>query len=192
MKIVLSGAQCVGKSTILTMLEEIQRKGDFFPNAVIIKEVVRTLMKERPDLKINKDADHISQCAILEQHYRNCLKYPSLVTDRGAIDAFIYGTYSYLEHKFTLEEHLEHKRIFELSIPYYDIIFYLPPEIDIKYDGVRDIDPNYQQDIHKLFLSAFNTYHLPLVVELTGTVEERLTLMFNAIRNYLTHYPQKK
>lgn len=190
MRIILSGAQCTGKTSILREIEERQRQ-----NAVhakpkylrlsdyrVIKEVVRELMKEK-GITINKDADHTSQCLILEQHYKNCLREQDFISDRGSIDAFVYATWSYLHGKFTLAEHIEHEQLFLRSLPYYDYIFYLPVEFEIKEDGVRSVDRIYQSEITKIYESVFSRYakQLPKVVRLTGNIPTRVDRIFAEI-----------
>ncbi len=167
MRIAISGSQCVGKSTLL---KSIEQSGYFDKDFFFCKEVVRTLMSK--GIKINKEADHYSQLSILEQHYINALQYPNLITDRCSVDAFVYATWNYLQGKFTYKEHKEHRELFEANLHKYHRFFYLPPEFPMIEDGVRDIDVNFQQDIHNLFLTIYQDYMVTPII-LTGSVEER-------------------
>lgn len=163
MKIAISGSQNTGKTTLLNLLK--QEGG-----VVFLTEIVRQLVTE--GILINKNADHRSQCLILEQHYRNCLKYDSFVTDRGAIDAFVYATQNFLDRKFSFQEHKEHETLFLSSLPYYDYHFYLPPLGFIEDDGVRSNDQAYQKDIDRIFKTVYKRYNIPFF-ELKGNPSEK-------------------
>lgn len=183
MRIVLSGTQCTGKSTLLAEIEKIMKSQQGFilgDDCTLVKEVVRTLMKER-GITINRGADHKSQCLILEQHYLNCLRYPNMITDRGSIDAFAYATWDYMHGNYTLKQHLEHKRLFELSLPFYKALFYLPIEFEIKSDGVRDEDKTYQAEVDHIYRTLIEETLGIVAFQLTGDVPSRVKMFFEAI-----------
>jgi predicted ATPase len=166
MKIAISGSSSVGKTTLLSALRNKGLTQGYF----VVDEIVRSLMKK--GVRINKVSNHESQCKILETHYINILKHDNLITDRCVLDAFAYATWSYLNNKFTYQEHQEHKKIFLDCVFNYDKIFYLPIEFPATPDGVRDIDESYREEVHNLFMRIIDLYKLP-VVYLTGSVEER-------------------
>lgn len=165
MKVVISGAQGVGKTTLMNLI-----KPHYQHRFTIITEIARSL-KEK-GIKINKEADHASQMAILEAHYQNCLLYDDFISDRGAIDAFTFATWSYLNGKFSYNEHREHESIFKETVYQYDRLFYIEPEFEIVKDGVRSTDPVYQNEINDLFLKLYSKYNLEVNV-LSGSVENR-------------------
>ena len=149
MRIAISGSQGVGKTTLIDKIWVDKSAENFH----IEKEIVRSLMRE--GVSINKGADHRSQLIILEAHYKNILKYPELITDRCAIDAFAYAIWDYLKGNYSFSEHKEHESIFLSCISSYDKVFYLKPEFQLQEDGVRSTDSVYQTEIHNLFVRFF-------------------------------------
>ena len=176
MKIAISGASSVGKTTLLNAIENSQGLSKDY---TLIREVVRSLIAK--GVKINKGADHESQCRILQAHYDNTLIHKNFISDRCAVDAFAYSMWDYLAGNYTYKEHKEHEAMFLSCISQYDRFYYIKPEFPIKEDGVRDTDVNYQKEIHELFNVIFVKYKMD-VVYLSGSVEERL----NQFITYLT------
>jgi predicted ATPase len=175
MKIVISGPQGCGKSTLLKAIED----SGSFNDCVFIKEIVRTLAKQ--GVQINKGADHNSQCKILEQHYKNAISIPKFITDRGAIDAFSYATWDYLENKYTYEQHKQHEALCLETLKQYDLHFYLPIEFVMEEDGVRDTDLKYQKKIEELFFENYKRLGIEYF-KLTGSVENRLYFFKQFVR----------
>lgn len=172
-KIVISGVQSTGKTTLINFIES-DPLGKLFD---IEKEIVRKLK-----VPINKASSHEGQMAILEAHYHNCLQSRDkpMITDRGAIDAFVYATYNYLSGGFTFFEHEQHRKVFEACIPYYTHFFYLPIEFDAVSDSVRDTDEVYREDLASLYETIYKRYginHIPLV----GSVKERFSAFFSYV-----------
>lgn len=177
MKIAISGASSVGKTTLLN---EIEKNNKGFEDHILIREVVRSLIAK--GVKINKGADHESQCRILQAHYDNILSHKNFITDRCAIDAFVYATWDYLNGNYSFKEHKEHEQIFLSCLSSYTHFFYLKPEFAIVPDGVRDIDVNYQSEIHRLFEVVFEKYSIKPAY-LTGSVEARFEWFLVNITN---------
>jgi nicotinamide riboside kinase len=180
MKFAISGAQGVGKSTLI---KELQAQPDLIEGCVLITEIVRTLAAQ--GIKINKGADHKSQMIILEEHYKNTLRYDKMITDRCALDAFTYATWDYLNGAYTYEQHKEHEAIFLDTIKNYDLIFYIAPEFEIVNDGFRSTDAIYQKEIHELFLKAIRKYNLR-VMAISGSVEDRMEKLRYGIHQFQT------
>lgn len=166
MRIGISGAQCTGKTTLL---KAISTDPDF--KIPVLKEIVRSLMAS--GVKINREADHVSQMTILEKHYKNALTYDNFFSDRCSLDAFVYAIHGYINGKFTLREHWEHELLFTKTLPYYNHIFLLSPLGFVEKDGVRDADTLYQGEIHDLFIMVCKNYKIKST-HLTGTIDERL------------------
>ena len=175
MKIGVSGSQCVGKSTLIKALS----KDPHLKGYTFVDEIVRSLIKS--GVKINKEADHFSQCAILEEHYKNTLRYSELVTDRCVVDAFVYGLYNYLQKKFTYKEHKEHEGLFLSALSEYDHHFYLEPLGFLEEDGVRDIDLAYQAEIDSLFRKVYKKYHIKHTILPKKNTEERLQIIIRKL-----------
>lgn len=152
MRICISGSQCSGKSTLMNALRNL----NVFKEYQFIDEPVRRLVKEK-GIQINKDSGYFSQLIILEEHHRNAIRYPNMVTDRGALDAFTYATYDYIKGKYTFGEWRKFKQIYDETITMYQSIFVLPP-LEMKDDGFRSLDVEWQKEIYDLMFNISNSY----------------------------------
>jgi nicotinamide riboside kinase len=65
----------------------------------------------------------------------------------------------------------------------YDYIFYLKPEFDIVADGTRSINTKFRDEIVDLFDNYIQKVNVP-VINLTGSVEERLEKFYSTIKNH--------
>ena len=177
-KIIFTGAQGTGKSTILNHFKE---KG--YP---VITEVVRTLAQN--GVKINEEGTIKSQEIIFETYKQLLSNCESMVfSDRGLTDVASYTAYLAIkEHNFDamrlLIQELEEIRKWneENDVVY----FYFPVEFPVVDDGVRSTNEKYRNFIDnyiKFILDYLKVdYHT-----VTGTVEERVKF----IEDYLTSYP---
>lgn len=177
MKISISAAQGTGKTTLMNAL----REESMLKDNVFITEIVRSLISQ--GIKINKGADHDSQCRILEEHYKNTLRYDNFITDRSALDAFVYATWDYLKGNYTYEQHKVHESMFLDTVGMYDKFFYIPIEFEMSEDGVRDTDKQYQKEIADLYIKIANKYNIPFI-GLTGTVNQRVKKFIEYYQDY--------
>ncbi len=178
MRIAIVGTQCTGKTTLIKSLKE----STCLPLRYKIKdEVVRTLGSQI-DLKINKDFDFKSQGLIFLNHMENVLDCTDMITDRSCIDAFVYTTYNYKKGKLTEAQYNYFKSLFELNLPYYDKIFYLPVEFELVSDGFRSTDERFRVDIDVLFREIFCLFKIKPVI-LEGDLTERNSKFFKIFHN---------
>jgi nicotinamide riboside kinase len=173
-KIAISGAHCVGKTTLI---KAIQSSG-LFKDYEIKTEIVRSLMEK--GIKINKGADPGSQITILEEHYKIALNNPRFITDRCSVDAFVYSIWDYLEGNYTFEQHKSFENLFLSSKDLYDQHFFIEPEFPIIKDNVRDEDESYRNKLNGLFKAVYQKYSIPFV-HLTGSTEWRYQVFKNTI-----------
>jgi len=170
MKIVVSGAQCSGKTTFMDALSKSKINIERFD---IVKEVVRSLVEKR-QININEGADYRSQLEILSEHYKNTLRYDNFITDRGSVDAFVYATHGFLNDVFSYDEYKVFEEIFQKTVNEYDLFLYLPiGGIPFEGDGVRSDDLQYRQAIHELFIKTYEKFGITYYT-LDGSVEMRL------------------
>lgn len=161
LQIGISGPQCSGKTTLI---KEILNDKYLISNYKVIPEIVRSIkLRMGKDFKFNEIGDFSSQKIILEEHHRNIVKHPKLITDRCALDAFVYATVNYCDGKFSYREWAHFEKIFLATIHKYDYIFYLPPVIPLEDDGVRSLDIEFRERVHKMFMQIATQY----VVNLT-------------------------
>ena len=160
MKIALIGAQNTGKTTLLeSFLKE-------WPMYKRPEKTYRDLIKEQ-NLKLNKEADKVSQKAILnalvdevQQAAASDQKY--IIFDRCTVDNVAYNLWHYAKDTpgFTTEFIIDSKTIAALALKYIDVIFYLPvrKEIPIVQREGREIDTNFREEIDNIFSSLVESY----------------------------------
>lgn len=172
-----TGAQSTGKTTLLNSM----RSWKELRNYKFIDEITRDV--GRKGLKINEEGDDATQRAIMKAHCDNLEKGRNIILDRCSLDGVVYTHYLYLHGKVTKETLDLAKSIFLGTFTDYDIIFYLKPEFNIVEDGVRSTDVQFRDEIAKLFEEYIDTYNLKnlSIIELTGSVEERLKTVKKAM-----------
>lgn len=183
MFIALSGAQCVGKTSLLNRLKEMDEdKGWCFDYK---KEVVRKIVKEFK-ISVNDDGDNMTQFLIMYSHYKIASEseYRYIVTDRCALDCHAYSTYLYRHGKISKFAYDESSDMLKNLKDKYNVIFYIAPEFDIVDDGFRSLDLKFQTDIHNIFLEIIKEYDLTNIVYIKGSVEERIDTISKWIIDY--------
>lgn len=171
MRIAISGAQSVGKTTLLNAL----RSEKYFKDFTICNEVTRRVKEY--GFQINENGDDITQRLIMQEHIVNVFMYDKMLTDRTALDGVVYTTYLHNKSKVTVPTLLFAQEVFKKLISYYDLFFYIKPEFDIEDDGVRSTDKDFRDDIVKLFDQYLaQTPHIVL----TGSVRERVEQVISA------------
>lgn len=176
MRIVLSGAQSTGKTTLLKELKERKE----FQNFVFVDEIVRTIKKQ--GFKINENGDDDTQHAIVNAHINN-LKYDNCILDRCLLDSAVYTCYLYNHQKVGEETKKKADLALALHANDYDIIFYLAPEFEVVPDNVRSTNKKFREEVVQNFEQYIKDYNLN-VVRLKGTVEERLRQIQKTIKEY--------
>lgn len=177
-RIVFTGAQGTGKTTVLNRFAELNKR--------VITEVVRNLAAK--GVKINKDGDEKGQTAIFKE-YEKLLSETTMdgyFSDRGLIDVVAYTMYLYdtgkVSEKF-LNKQIKALQKFREANP--DIIYcYFPIEFPVVADGVRDMDEDFRSAIDA------NIKRLMVVcgiqpIYIRGSVEDRITKV-TRVYNWLT------
>lgn len=177
MRIGISGAQSVGKTTILNAL----RSEDIFKEYSICNEVTRKVRDY--GLPINEEGTDVTQKLIMQEHIVNVFMHDRMLTDRTVLDGIVYTTWLHENGKVT-DATLEHSlSIFEKLIGKYDLLFYIKPEFDMEDDGVRSVDIKYRNRIVELFINMIDFYKVD-VIQLTGSVRERVQQVLNVVESY--------
>lgn len=170
----ISGAQSVGKTTLLNAL----RSEKCFKDFTIRNELTRNIRKL--GLNINEDGNDITQEIIMKEHIYNAIMFDNMITDRIALDGVVYTQWLYDNGKVTESCLKEAQKIFTRIIDSYDYIFYIKPEFPIENDGVRSTDVQWQNDIVKLFDYYINTYKVK-TIPIQGSVRERVNIILQTI-----------
>lgn len=181
MKIVFTGAQSTGKTTLV---HEMQKKAAF-SNYNICDNITRHVTNEADKLELQGNQREIFiQNGIMDAHLYN-ITLDNFLADRCAIDCYVYGMYQYLQKTLDEETRLRMIETLKTCVPQYDYIFYIEPEFGVIKDGTRSDDPVFQEIVNYLFCGVVHQLKEELglknVFKLTGSVEERLTQIDNII-----------
>lgn len=165
MKIIFTGAQGTGKTSVLNDFKE---KGHD-----VVTEVVRNLSKK--GVKINKDGDEKGQTKIFNEYKKIFSEKQDFISDRGLIDVVAYTVY--LARHGKVSEEFANKQIKQLHkfvINNPDFFYcYFPIEFEVVDDGVRDLDEEFRNEISEIILSLLGALGLSFIL-VTGTLEERV------------------
>lgn len=174
MKIIFTGAQGTGKTTILNHYR------DRFP---VITEVVRDLAKT--GLKINEMGDEEGQHTIFETYVDRLTNTPSYISDRGLTDVFAYTWFHHeVQNKISRDEiSYESVTLLDFIEDNPDVIWcYFPIEFDVVDDGVRSTEEEFRHYIDRTIKELMDDAHIPYHT-ITGTVEERIKQVDEIIKN---------
>lgn len=166
-KIAFSGTQCVGKTTIVNLLklniDAFSKLQHHYFTPSITHELVDM------NLPINKGAGDISQILILSNAIRNACN-ENVISDRCILDVYVYTKYN-TGKSVSNDLYNVTYDIYKRLVNSYDVIFYLPPEIDIIDNGIRSVDAEFREELHALFIQECNK--LTNIVHLPGNIDEK-------------------
>ena len=174
-KIAFSGAACTGKTTLIKAMN---------PNYKYFVNVVRDLMAR--GIRINEKGTVETQDAVMEQHLINLesTETPVQVYDRCLLDWFVFTQDLHNRGSISDKDFKRYEDVFVNNIGRYDIICYIDPEFKLKEDGVRNINPEYYNNIIEIFHRTIYNYSVP-VEQITGTVAERLERVKCLLRSHM-------
>lgn len=176
MKIVFTGAQGVGKTTLLDIMEKCLT---YTADLEFVRNFTRNIAKT--GLSINKDGTSSTQLSIMKAHKDIVSKKDNFVMDRCALDGFVYTTYLHRSGKVGVEVLNECEEIFQQCIGRYDIIFYIRPEFPVTGDDYRSADESYRNEIADIFEELIKEYNVPVIL-VSGTVGDRLKTVQDTLR----------
>ena len=172
-RIVMSGTQGSGKSTVLNLFKEAG-----YP---VITEVVRNLVKEK-GITINKEGTDATQRLVFNTYSKVLGETEKYVSDRGLTDVISYtaaGVFEGKVSKAVLDEQEVQLKEFIANNP--DIVYiYFPIEFPVVADGVRSVDEDYRKQIDNLIHDTLDGLGVDYLT-VTGTPEER----FKQILDYV-------
>jgi len=137
LKIAFIGTHGTGKTTLCYHLTAELKKQGF--NATMITELAR-----KCPFPINKDTNEKTpmwlMTAQISEELSGSHTHDIVVCDRSILDPYVYALISGVHHP--LFEHLV-----DQWINSYDLLFKVPVNYDLVDDGVRAMDPEFQQDV---------------------------------------------
>jgi GTPase SAR1 family protein len=172
MKIGITGAQSVGKTTLLNAL----RSEKLFKDYVICDEVTRRV--KGYGLPINEDGTDNTQRLIMNEHIVNVFMNGNMLTDRTALDGLVYSTYLYKNNNISINTLKYAKDVFNKVWYSYDYVFYIEPEFEIVDDGIRSIDKQFRDEIADLFETTIEKEKLSLR-RVKGSVRDRVNTIID-------------
>jgi len=180
MRIGISGAQSVGKTTLLNAL----RSESIFKDYAICDEVTRRVMSY--GFPINEHAIDMTQRLIMQEHVMNVFMHDNMITDRTALDGLVYTQYLMENNKGMSEKTWTFaNNVYHRVMPHYDVLFYIEPEFELVGDGVRSENKFFRDRIVTIFASKLETTLPCPVIRLHGSVRERTERVVEATQNYL-------
>lgn len=170
MKIGLCGTMSCGKSTLVKELARLPQ----FEGYYIATERSKYLRDQ--GIQLNTDSTLKGQLVFAAERSLELMK-DNLITDRSVYDICSFS----LSSKLMLDKQKEWfvNLIMELRDEY-DVIFYVSPDgIPIENNGVREIDPIYREKINAVILELLVEYPPKKLVEVKGTVSERINIVLS-------------
>ena len=172
MRIGITGAQSVGKTTLLNAL----RSEKLFKDYVICDEVTRRVKSY--GLPINEEGTDITQRLIMNEHIANVFMNGNMLTDRTALDGLVYSTYLCKNNKISLNTLKYVKDVFYKVWQSYNCVFYIEPEFEIVDDGVRSNNKQFRDEIAELFETVIEKEKLNLR-RVKGSVRDRVNTIID-------------
>ena len=172
MKIGITGAQSVGKTTLLNAL----RSEKLFKDYVICDEVTRRVKSY--GLPINEEGTDTTQRLIMNEHIVNVFMYGNMLTDRTALDGLVYSAYLYKINQINSNTMKYVKDVFNKVWHSYDYVFYIEPEFEIVDDGVRSINKQFRDEIADLFEATIEKEKLNML-RVKGSVRNRVNTIID-------------
>jgi len=171
-RVAISGAQSVGKSTLIEYLAPYLK----LYNITKVTEITREVSKTH---KINEQGNDETQLQIIKSHHNTFLN-KSFVCDRCILDGYVYTKYLYEQNKIsTVVMSQAFSSLMEL-INLYDYIFYIKPEFELIEDGVRSNNIEFRNRIVEIFDNTINLYNIPIIM-LTGNTKEKADQIINIL-----------
>lgn len=164
MKIIFTGAQGTGKTSVMDALPDSLYK---------IKGVTRKVITEK-NLTINEYSDNCSQKHIFDAYEQKLTVNDNYIAERGLIDVYAY-TLSRVKagrcSQTLAETQLSKIEKFNSKNP--DAVYiYFPIEFEIVEDGVRSLDKEFQKEIDDIIHNTLISSNCNFL-RISGSVEER-------------------
>jgi len=173
MRIGLTGAQSVGKTTLAKALGET----DYFKDHVVQTE--RSKYLSNLGIPLNTDSTLRGQFIFLAERASELLQN-NIITDRTIWDvcAFTLSAKSILEWE---------KRDFVVAAmnlkQHYDYVVYVSPNgIKMEDNGIRETDMIYRNKIDTVIQMLLNEYTPTNLITVSGSTEERITTIISNIK----------
>ena len=175
MKIGFCGTMSVGKTTLVNELAKLPEFKDYTSRTERSKHLMDL------GIPLNTDSTLKGQLVFASERAAELMQ-EKIITDRTVIDVMAFCDLSKSmdsAHKFYLNATLT------FLINEYDVLFYVSPEgVEIEDNGVRETNAEYRDAIDKKIKSIVQM-HRSNAVTISGSVEERIEQVKNAVVQYV-------
>ena len=175
MRIGFCGTMSVGKTTLVNALKELPEFKDYHFRTERSKHLMDL------GIPLNTDSTLKGQLVFASERAAELMQ-EKIITDRTVIDVMAFCDLSKSmdsAHKFYLNATLT------FLINEYDVLFYVSPEgVEIEDNGVRETNAEYRDAIDKKIKSIVQM-HRSNAVTISGSVEERIEQVKNAVVQYV-------
>jgi len=175
MRIGFCGTMSVGKTTLVNALQELPEFKDYHFRTERSKHLMNL------GIPLNTDSTLKGQLVFASERAAELMQ-EKIITDRTVIDVMAFCDLSKSmdsAHKFYLNATLT------FLINEYDVLFYVSPEgVEIEDNGVRETNAEYRDAIDKKIKSIVQM-HRSNAVTISGSVEERIEQVKNAVVQYV-------
>ena len=174
MKIGLTGTMSIGKTTLIKELSKLPQ----FKNYKIATE--RSKYLRDLGIPLNTDSTIKGQTMFLAERTSELFQ-ENLLTDRTIIDVMAFTRQS---TSMSTQEKIAFEEYAKLIISEYDYIFYTSPEgVEIEDNGVREINPEYRDQIDLEIKSIIDLYRLKIqnLTIISGSTEQRIEKILKVI-----------
>lgn len=185
MRVAITGSHGVGKSTLindlLNYLNQEAREGGGFK---LLPEAPRQAFEL--GFPINENNTPETQFWIFaKQLEMELIAQDNYIADKCFIDLLAYAMYIFREKQDFINIL---KDISRRAARKYDLVIYLPSgEFPIEDDGVRSIDPKFQEGIDKLILEILNDFGVSYT-KIAGSREKRAKQAIDLVKTLLRRF----
>lgn len=174
MRIAITGAQGVGKTTLARQIKEV------YPDFEILPEAAR--LAQEAGHNLDHGATVETELWLIAKQIELESASEKWVADRCGIDLL-----AYIHHLFSQEKSLIGHAV-EMLTPrfkHYDLVLYLPSgEFPIEDDGVRTTDMKFQQAVDQRIRDVLEAHKIPFI-KIVGSPEERMAQVKDLFKNLL-------
>lgn len=168
MKIAFCGTQSTGKSTLVKELAKLK----WFENYKIFTE--RSAYLASLGIPLNEKSTFKGQLIFTAERASE-LMCPNFLSDRSSLDVVAFTLAS---EEISMEETFYIHNVHQRLLLEYDYIFYIPPEIPLEDNGIRNIKEEFRAKIDSIIKDSlyvfphFDVEHKGGII--TGTLPERI------------------
>jgi nicotinamide riboside kinase len=172
MKIGLCGTMSVGKTTLVNALKELPEFKDY-NFATERSKYLRDL-----GIPLNTDSTLKGQLVFAAERATELMQ-ENIITDRTIIDVLAFAK---LSTSMSEGEKFYLGATIQPLMDEYDILFYVSPKgVKIEDNGVRETDAKYRMAIDKEIRSIIQMHKNKKIMTISGTTEERIKQVKQAI-----------